>query len=132
MKVQAIVLPHYGIGDFLSHLPFINALIKKFPNDKFITKLQEFYEYCDLFDLAYPDIFKTKGDDYTSATEVGITGDSDVPHVFGHFLCDYHLIEPDVVAEIVKKLVSAHRTRSFEKQQLKSEKITQYNMGLYR
>ena len=36
MKVQAIVLPHYGIGDFLSHLPFINALIKKFPNDKFI------------------------------------------------------------------------------------------------
>ena len=102
------------------------------PNDKFITKLQEFYEYCDLFDLAYPDIFKTKGDDYTSATEVGITGDSDVPHVFGHFLCDYHLIEPDVVAEIVKKLVSAHRTRFFEKQQLKSEKITQYNMGLYR
>ena len=36
MKAQGIVLPHYGIGDFLSNLIFINALEKKFPNDKFI------------------------------------------------------------------------------------------------
>ena len=99
------------------------------PNDKFITKLQEFYEYCDLFDLAYPDIFKTKGDDYTSATEVGITGDSDVPHVFGHFLCDYHLIEPDVVAEIVKKMIVRHKQMKVDSH---NEKATQYNMGLNR
>ena len=36
MNVQAIVLPYYGIGDFLSNLIFINALLKKFPKDKFI------------------------------------------------------------------------------------------------
>ena len=36
MKVQAIVLPHYGIGDFLTHLPFVNALLKQFPKDQFI------------------------------------------------------------------------------------------------
>ena len=36
MKVQAIILPYYGIGDFLTHLPFVNALIKKFPKDRFI------------------------------------------------------------------------------------------------
>ena len=36
MKVQAIVFPHYGIGDFLTHLPFVNALLKQFPKDQFI------------------------------------------------------------------------------------------------
>ena len=36
MKVQAIVLPHYGIGDFLTHLPFVNALLKQFSKDQFI------------------------------------------------------------------------------------------------
>ena len=36
MNVQAIVLPYYGIGDFLSNLTFINALLKKFPKDKFL------------------------------------------------------------------------------------------------
>ena len=36
MSSQAIVLPYYGIGDFLSNLTFINALLKKFPKDKFI------------------------------------------------------------------------------------------------
>ena len=36
MNVQAIVLPYYGIGDFLSNLTFINALLKEFPKDKFI------------------------------------------------------------------------------------------------
>ena len=36
MNVQAIVLPYYGIGDFLSNLIFINALLKKFPKDRFI------------------------------------------------------------------------------------------------
>ena len=42
MKVQAIVLPYYGIGDFLTHLPFVNALLKQFPQDQFIifTKLR--------------------------------------------------------------------------------------------
>ena len=36
MNVQAIVLPYHGIGDILSNLVFINALLKKFPKDKFI------------------------------------------------------------------------------------------------
>ena len=36
MTVQAIVLPYYGIGDFLTNLTFINALLKEFPKDKFI------------------------------------------------------------------------------------------------
>ena len=67
------------------------------PNDKFVTKLQEFYGYCDVFDLTYPDVFKTKGDDYTSATEVGITGDSDIPHVFGHFLLENFYTRPNHV-----------------------------------
>ena len=99
------------------------------PNDKFVSKLKDFYECCDVFDLAYPDVFKTKGDDYTSATEVGITGDSDIPYVFVNFLCDYYVIEPDVVADVVKKLFLNYK---LEKQQLKFEKEVQYNMGLYR
>ena len=36
MKVQAIILPYYGIGDFLTHLPFVNALLKQFPKNQFI------------------------------------------------------------------------------------------------
>ena len=103
------------------------------PNDKFVTKLKEFYGYCDAFDMTYPDVFKTKGDNYTSATEVGITGDSDIPHVFGHFLCEYHVIEPDVVVDIVKKLALFYEKHiNTKKQQLKFEKEVQYNMGLYR
>ena len=101
------------------------------PNDKFVTKLKEFYGYCDAFDMTYPDVFKTKGDDYTSATEVGITGDSDIPHAFGHFLCDYHVVEPDVVADIIKKLVLNHKD-VLEKTKLQFEEEINYNMGLYR
>ena len=101
------------------------------PNDKFITKLKEFYGYCDAFDMTYPDVFKTKGDDYTSATEVGITGDSDIPHAFGHFLCDYHVVDPDVVADIIKKLVLNHKD-VLEKTKLQFEEEINYNMGLYR
>ena len=41
MNVQAIVLPYYGIGDFLSNLTFINALLKKFPKDKFLIFTKE-------------------------------------------------------------------------------------------
>jgi len=103
------------------------------PNDRFITKLQEFYGYCDVFDLSYPDIFKTKGDNYTSATEVGITGDTDIPHVFGHFLCDYHVVEPDVVANIVKKLILGYEKKTkIKKQRSEFEEELQYNMGLYK
>ena len=101
------------------------------PNDKFVTKLKEFYGYCDAFDMTYPDVFKTKGDDYTSATEVGITGDSDIPHAFGHFLCDYHVVDPDVVADIIKKLVLNHKD-VLEKTKLQFEEEINYNMGLYR
>jgi len=37
MKSEAIVLPYYGIGDFLTHLPFILALLKKNKKSKFIV-----------------------------------------------------------------------------------------------
>ena len=44
MKVEAIALPYYGIGDFLTHLPFICALAKKNKESKFIilTKSRTF------------------------------------------------------------------------------------------
>ena len=44
MKVDAIALPYYGIGDFLTHLPFICALAKKNKESKFLilTKSRTF------------------------------------------------------------------------------------------
>ena len=44
MKVEAIALPYYGIGDFLTHLPFICALAKKNKESKFLilTKSRTF------------------------------------------------------------------------------------------
>ena len=44
--------------------------------------------------------------EYTSPSVVRLTEDADVPHVFGHFLCEYHYIEPDVVADVIKDLVN--------------------------
>ncbi len=37
MKSEAIVLPYYGIGDFLTHLPFVLAIAKKNRKSKFIV-----------------------------------------------------------------------------------------------
>ena len=37
MKSEAIVLPYYGIGDFLTHLPFVLAILKKNKKNRFIV-----------------------------------------------------------------------------------------------
>ena len=99
-----------------------------YPNNK---NVKEFFEYCDLVGVTYPDVYFTNGECYTSASEVGIAEnqDVDIPHLFGHFLCDYHAVEPDVVAEIVKKMIVRHKQMKVDSH---NEKATQYNMGLYR
>jgi len=51
MKLEAIVLPYYGIGDFLTHLPFILSLANKNKKSKFIvlTKSKTFAKELLLF-----------------------------------------------------------------------------------
>ena len=52
MKSEAIVLPYYGIGDFLTHLPFVLAIAKKNRKSKFIvlTKSRTFAKELLLFE----------------------------------------------------------------------------------
>ena len=45
------------------------------------------------------------GSHYTSPELVLLNEDADVEHVFGHWLCDYHSIEPEIVADVVKSLL---------------------------
>ncbi len=74
---------------------------------KLRNKIGEFYGLCDRFELIYPDIEQSKDEfEYTSPSVVRLTEDADIPHVFGHFLCEYHYIEPDVVANVIKSLVN--------------------------
>ena len=71
------------------------------------NKIYEFYKLCDRFELIYPDIEQSEDKfDFTSPSVVRLTEDADIPHVFGHFLCEYHYIEPDVVANVIKGLVN--------------------------
>ena len=51
MKSEAIVLPYYGIGDFLTHLPFVLAIAEKNRKSKFIilTKSRTFAKELLLF-----------------------------------------------------------------------------------
>ncbi len=61
MKSEAIVLPYYGIGDFLTHLPFILAIKKKNRQSKFIvlTKSRTFAKELLLFEKEI-DVFYIK------------------------------------------------------------------------
>ena len=81
---------------------------KSYPCEgKLRNKIDEFYKLCDRFELIYPDIEQSEDKfDFTSPSVVRLTEDADIPHVFGHFLCEYHYIEPDVVADAIKSLVN--------------------------
>ena len=109
---------------------------KNYPCEgKLRNKIDEFYKLCDRFELTYPDIEESRNDfEFTSPSVVKLTEDADIPHVFGHFLCEYHYIEPDVVADIVKKLVINHNEPQtvLEKTKLQFEEEINHNMGLYR
>ncbi len=70
-------------------------------------KINLFSKYCDMFDIPIPDFAKAEdGFEYTSPNLVMMTDNADIPHVFGHYMCDYHTIEPDRVAEVIKDLVN--------------------------
>ena len=85
-------------------------------------KEEEFYNLCDMFNLTYPDVAKTENGDYTSHAIVKFSEKTNIPHLFGHFIADYHTMEPDRVADIVADLIKNKIT----------EKTTNYNMGLYK
>ena len=82
-------------------------------NDRPLTasgmeKVEKFSSYCDRFGLVHPHFADPVGDDgshYTSPELVLLNEDADVEHVFGHWLCDYHNIEPEIVADVVKSLL---------------------------
>ena len=99
-------------------------------------KIKEFYKLCDRFGIIYPDIEESKGNQtFTSPDRVRITKDADVSHVFGHYLCEYHIIEPDVVANVVSELIKSNTLpifRTVTKPIGKHEEDLQWNMGLYR
>ena len=100
-------------------------------DSKLRQKIEEFYKLCDRFELVYPDIEKSKGDmEFTSPSVVRLTEDADIPHVFGHFLCEYHYIEPDVVADVISKMLNDSNSRTVLDDPI--EEAFQHNLGLYR
>ena len=88
---------------------------KNYPCEgKLKNKIDEFYKLCDRFGLTYPDIEQSKDSDcmnITTPSVVRLTEDADIPHVFGHFLCEYHYIEPDVIADVIAKMINESNTK---------------------
>ena len=100
-------------------------------DSKLRQKIEEFYRLCDRFELVYPDIEKSKGDmEFTSPSVVRLTEDTDIPHLFGHYLCDYHTIEPDVVADVISTMVNESNTKPLKMDPV--QEAFQRNLGLYR
>ena len=77
--------------------------------DKFRKKVEHFSNLCDQVSIAIPDIEESHvvGSEYVEPNLVRMTAEADVEHLFGHYLCAYHAIEPDVVADIIKNLLYA-------------------------
>ena len=75
--------------------------------DKFREKVEHFSNLCDQVSIPLPDIEESHvvGSEYTEPNLVRMTAEADVEHLFGHYLCEYHAIEPDVVADIIKNLL---------------------------
>ena len=78
--------------------------------DKFRKKVEHFSNLCDQVSIPLPEIVESKDGDcmnVTTSSMVMMTAGADVEHLFGHYLCEYHAIEPDVVADIIKQLLNA-------------------------
>jgi len=77
--------------------------------DKFRKKVEQFSNLCEQFNITIPDIVENHvvGSEYTEPNLVRMSAESDVEQLFGHYLCEYHAIEPDVVAGIIKQLLYA-------------------------
>jgi len=77
--------------------------------DKFRKKLEQFSNLCEQVNIPIPEIEESHvvGSEYTEPNLVRMTAEADVEHLFGHYLCEYHAIEPDVVADIIKNLLYA-------------------------
>ena len=75
--------------------------------DKFRKKVEHFSNLCGQVNIPLPDILESHvvGSEYTEPNLVRMTAEADVEHLFGHYLCEYHAIEPDVVADIIKNLL---------------------------
>ena len=88
---------------------------KNYPCEgKLKNKIDEFYKLCDRFGLTYPDIEQSKDSDcmnITTPSVVRLTEDADIQHVFGHFMCEYHYIEPDVIADVIAKMINESNTK---------------------
>ena len=88
---------------------------KNYPCEgKLKNKIDEFYKLCDRFGLTYPDIEQSKDSDcmnVTTPSVVRLTEDADIQHVFGHFMCEYHYIEPDVIADVIAKMINESNTK---------------------
>ena len=77
--------------------------------DKFRKKVEHFSNLCGQVNIPLPDILESHvvGSEHTVPNLVRMTAEADVEHLFGHYLCEYHAIEPDVVADIIKQLLNA-------------------------
>ena len=77
--------------------------------DKFRKKVEQFSNLCEQVNITIPDIVENHvvGSEYTEPNLVRMSAESDVEQLFGHYLCSYHAIEPDVVADIIKNLLYA-------------------------
>ena len=77
--------------------------------DKFRKKLEQFSNLCEQVNIPIPEIEESHvvGSEYTEPNLVRMTAEADVEHLFGNYLCEYHAIEPDVVADIIKNLLYA-------------------------
>ena len=77
--------------------------------DKFRKKVEQFSNLCEQVNIPIPEIEESHvvGSEYTEPNLVRMTAEADVEHLFGHYLCEYHAIEPDIVADIIKNLLYA-------------------------
>ena len=77
--------------------------------DKFRKKVEQFSNLCGQVSIPLPEIVESHvvGSEYTEPNLVRMTAEANVEHLFGHYLCEYHAIEPDVVADIIKQLLNA-------------------------
>ena len=91
---------------------------KNYPCEgKLRNKIDEFYKLCDRFELTYPDIEQSRDSDcmnVTTPSVVRLTEDADIQHVFGHFMCEYHYIEPDVIADVIAKMINESNIKPVE------------------
>lgn len=72
-----------------------------------IIVCDDFTNLCKTLKVPVPKLIYSNKECMTSKDTVKLTNDADPRHVFGHYLADLHDSEPDMVADVIGKLLDA-------------------------